>query len=152
MKGDRASDDDDDERAVATTMATWPSVGYWGWFGFVYWGFLFFFDKHICALCSVCWSTSMFGLLSSLCLVCFCIGVWSLCQRRRDMMGFCQRHDGFNFWFSVFFFLVENPWACRERATCNGLVVGLALFYIYIYIFFFQILVQIFLGFFFAWK
>ena len=31
-------------------------------------------------------------------------------------------------------FLVENPWACRERATCNGLAVGLVLLYIYIYI------------------
>ena len=55
-----------------------------------------------------------------------------------------------------FFFLIENPWACRERASCNGLVVGLAcrgllglvlLFYLNL---FFQILVQIFFwGFFF---
>ena len=36
------------------------------------------------------------------------------------------RRDGFNFSFSVFFFLVENPWAYRERATCNGLAVGFA--------------------------
>ena len=50
-----------------------------------------------------------------------------------------------------FFFLVENPWACRERATYNGLVVGLVLLYIYIYIYIFiKILVQIFLGFFLA--
>ena len=39
-----------------------------------------------------------------------------------------------------FFFLVENRWACREQATCNGLAVGLAcrglgfVLYIYIYI------------------
>ena len=65
--------------------------------------------------------------------------------------------------YFFFFFLIENPWACRERATCNGLAVGFAcrgllgldrlvLFYIYIYIyicFFFQILVQFFFGFFF---
>ena len=36
---------------------------------------------------------------------------------------------------SLYFFLVENPWACRERATCNGLAVGLASLYIHIYIF-----------------
>ena len=55
---------------------------------------------------------------------------------------------------SLYFFFIENPWACRERATCNGLAVGfvgrgllgLVLLYIYIY---FQILVQIFFGFFF---
>ena len=35
----------------------------------------------------------------------------------------------------VFFF--ENLWACRERATCNGLAVGFALLNIYIYIYFF---------------
>ena len=96
--------------------------------------FFFFFDKHLCALCLVCWV---------LCLVCFCIGVWSLCQWRRDVMGFCQasvtwwdfarrqRRDGFNFSFSVFFFFffTENLWACRERATCNGLAVVLVLLF-----------------------
>ena len=45
------------------------------------------------------------------------------------------------YYYYYFFFLIENPWACRERATCNGLTVGLAcmglvLFYIYIYIYF----------------
>ena len=44
---------------------------------------IFFFDKHLCVwfagapLCLVCWS-----------LFCFCIGVWSLCQQRCDVMGF----------------------------------------------------------------
>ena len=32
-----------------------------------------------------------------------------------------------------FFFLVENPWACYERAICNGLTVGLVLLYIYFF-------------------
>ena len=35
----------------------------------------------------------------------------------------------------IFFFLVENPWACRERATCNGLAVGFVLLFFY-FIFF----------------
>ena len=94
-------------------------------------------------------------------------GVWSLYQRRRDVMGFARRQqrDGFDFYsLYFFFFLIENPWACRERATCNGLAVGFAcrgllgldrlvLFYIYIYIyiFFFQILVQNFFGGFIFW-
>ena len=65
----------------------------------------------------------------------------------------------FNFSFSVFFFfffLIENPWACRERASCNGLAVGLAcrgllgLVLLFYFNLFFQILVQIFFwGFFF---
>ena len=28
--------------------------------------------------------------------------------------------------FFFFFFFIENLWACRERATCNGLAVGFA--------------------------
>ena len=52
--------------------------------------------------------------------------------------------------YFFFFFFTENLWACRERATCNGLAVGLVLlFFIFFYYFFFQILVQIFFGFFF---
>ena len=64
--------------------------------------------------------------------------------------------------YFFFFFLIENLWACRERATCNGLAVGFAcrgllgldrlvLFYIYIYIFFFfsDFSSNFFLGFFF---
>ena len=69
-------------------------------------------------------------------------------------MGFdlCQRHDEIfagasdvmgSISHSLYFFFIENPWACRERATCNGLAVGFAgrgllglvLLYIYIYIF-----------------
>ena len=137
-------DDDDEELAAATTTATWLSLGYWVWFWFVYWGFFFFFDKHLCALCLVCWV---------LCLVCFCIGDWSLCQRRHDVMGFCQAPATWWVQFLIlcifFFFLIENLWACCERATCNGLAVSKLLvmgspwawflyIYIYIYIFFFS--------------
>ena len=28
--------------------------------------------------------------------------------------------------FIFFYFLIEKLWACRERATCNGLAVGFA--------------------------
>ena len=28
--------------------------------------------------------------------------------------------------FYFLFFFIENLWACRERATCNGLAVGFA--------------------------
>ena len=61
-----------------------------------------------------------------------------------------------------FIFFIENPWACRERATCNGLVVCFAccglgfVIYIYIYIYFFSdFSSNFFLGFFFfffSWK
>ena len=136
MRGDQANDNDDDELAAATTVATWPSMGKWftGFdFGlcignFFYFFLFFYFYKHLCALC----------------LVCFCIGVWSLCQRRRNVMPGASDVMG---WLgsisdSVFFFGWE--WACRERATCNGLTVGLAchgwawfcFIYIYIYIYF----------------
>ena len=152
MKRDQTNNDN--ELAVATTAATWPSVGKWftGFdFGLCIRDFLFFFfDKHLCALCLVCWV---------LCLVCFCIGVWSLCQcqRRRDVMAAPVTWwvDWVQFLTLYFFFFFGWEWACRERATCNGLAVGLAChgwawfcFYIYIYIYF-QILVQIFFGFFF---
>ena len=41
--------------------------------------------------------------------------------------------------YFFFFFWVENPWACCERATCNGLAVGLVLlFFIFFYYFFFR--------------
>ena len=49
-----------------------------------------------------------------------------------------------------FFFLVENPWACRERATCNGLAVGLVLLFFLFYFFIFSdFSSNFFLGFFF---
>ena len=35
--------------------------------------------------------------------------------------------------YIFFFFLVENPWACYERAICNGLTVGLVLLYIFFF-------------------
>ena len=85
--------------------------------------FFFFFDKHLCALC----------------LVCFCIGVWSLCQRRCDVMRFCQAPA--TWWvFSVFFFF----WL-----RIRGLGLPWAWFCYFYFILFFQILVQIFFGFFF---
>ena len=64
-----------------------------------------------------------------------------------------QRRDGFNFSFSVFFFyfLVENPWAYRERATCNGLAVGLVLLFFFIFSDFSSNYFWVFF-FFFAWK
>ena len=65
MRGDQANNDDDDELATAT----WPFVGKWfiGFdFGLCIGDFFFFFvDKHLCALCLVCWV---------LCLVFFVLG------------------------------------------------------------------------------
>ena len=103
------------QRRSDVTVGYWVwFAGVWFWFWFVYWGFFFFLDKHLCHF--------VFGLLLSL--ICFCLfalyrqywglislpPIWFLCS---DVMGSI-------FWFSVlifFFFFVENPWACRERAT-----------------------------------
>ena len=120
--------------------------------------FFFFFYKHLFALCLVCCVLCVwFAFVLGFDLSANNDATWWDSARR-------QQHDGFNFWFSFsfFFFWVENLWACREQATCNGLAVGLAcrgllglvlLFYLNL---FFQILVQIFFwGFFFfflAWK
>ena len=81
-------------------------------------GFFFFFfcfDKHL----YVWFVGAVFGLLEFF--VFSLLLYWGLISLPAMM-----RRDGFNFWFSVFFFLVENLWACRERATCNGLAVGFA--------------------------
>ena len=51
-----------------------------------------------------------------------------------DVMG--SIYDSIYIYIYIYFW-VENPWACLERATCNGLAVGLVLLYIYIYIYFF---------------
>ena len=146
MRGDRASDDDDDERAAATTMVTWSWVTGFGLlrfgFGLRIGDFFFFFDKHLCALCLVCWRTFVFGLLEFS--VFGLLLYWGLIS-----MPVTTRCDGIlpaTWWVQflilcifLFFvlFLVENPWACHEQATCNGLAVGLASLYIYIYIIFF---------------
>ena len=89
----------------------------------------------------------MFGLLSSdFGLLLYWVMGFDLCQRRdgifagaSDVMGSISILCIF-----FFFFLIENPWACHDRATCNGLAVGFAcrgllglvLLYIYIYIYF----------------
>ena len=95
----------------------------------------------------------MFGLLSSMFGLLLYWGLISLpaTTRRDEILPGASDVIG-SISHSLYSFFIENPWACRERATCNGLAVGLAcvglvLFYIYIYIF--QILVQIFFGFFF---
>ena len=106
----------------------------------------------------------MFGLLSSdFGLLLYWVMGFDLCQRRdgifagaRDVMGSISILCNFFF----FFFLIENLWACRERATCNGLAVGFAcrglrldrlvlFLFCFVFFFFFQILVKIFFGFFF---
>ena len=72
----------------------------------------------------------MFGLLSSdFGLLLYWVMGFDLCQAS-NMMGFLQAPAtyGFDFYslYFFFFFFIENPWACRERATCNGLAVGFA--------------------------
>ena len=82
----------------------------------------------------------MFGLLSFVFGLLLYWGLISLpATTRRDgiLPGASDVMGSISHSLYFFFFLVENPWACRERATCNGLAVGLVLFYIYIYIFFF---------------
>ena len=140
MRSDQANDDD---LVAATTAATWPSVGKWftGFdFGLCIGGFFFFFfDKHLYALCLVCWV---------LCLpvwFAFVLGLISLLAS--DDATWCQAPatwwvDWVQF-LTLYFFLVENGLAvARERATCNGLAVGLAChgwaWFCYICIFFFS--------------
>ena len=148
MRGDRASDDNDDKRAAAMTTVTWPWVTGFGLLGFGF-GlcirdfFLFFIN------------TSVFSLLEHLCVwfagVCFAFLLGFDLSANDDTTWWVsflyQRRDEFHFWFSVFF-LVENLWACRERATYN--ILGSPWAWLFYYFFFlFQILVQIFFGFFF---
>ena len=84
----------------------------------------------------------MFGLLSSVFGLLLYWGLISLpatTRRDRILPGASDVMGSISHCL-YFFFLVENRWACREQATCNGLAVGLAcrglgfVLYIYIYI------------------
>ena len=46
-----------------------------------------------------------------------------------DVMGSISH----SLYFFFFFFWIENLWACRERATYNGLAVGLVLLFFFIF-------------------
>ena len=94
----------------------------------------------------------MFGLLSSMFGLLLYWGLISLpATTRRDgiLPGASDVMGSISHSLYFFFFLIENLWACCERATCNGLAVSKLLvmgspwawflyIYIYIYIFFFR--------------
>ena len=70
----------------------------------------------------------MFGLLrSDFGLLLYWVMGFDLCQGRDGIFaGASDVMGSISILCIFFFFLIENLWACHDRATCNGLAVGFA--------------------------